>query len=94
MGQWRYEHDNDVSFDGEDESYSEYYAVLNEDESLVARVEWESDAKLIAAAPELLEALQCALEWIDNVPSDARLPMMPGFDRDWVDGIIAKALGE
>jgi hypothetical protein len=51
------------------------------------------DASLIAAAPELLEALKAALDWIDAVPSDTSLPTMPGFDRDWVDSVINKALG-
>lgn len=48
---------------------------------------------LIAAAPELLEALEAALEWIDAVPSEIALPAMPGFDRDWVNSIIKKARG-
>lgn len=53
-----------------------------------------ANQRMMAAAPELLEALQMALEWIDAVPSDTLLPAMPGFDRDEVNGIIAKALGE
>ena len=56
--------------------------------------ETRANAQLIAAAPELLEALQMALEWIDAVPSDTLLPAMPGFDRDEVNSIIAKATGE
>lgn len=45
------------------------------------------------AAPDLLEALRAALEWIDAVPPETVLPTMPGFDRDDVNIIIAKAEG-
>lgn len=54
----------------------------------------ERTASLISKAPELLEALQDALEWIDSVPQDTALPTMPGFDRDAVDTLIKEALGE
>lgn len=43
----------------------------------------------------LIEALQCALEWIDAVPTDmvATLPAMPGFDRDDVDELLTNVKG-
>ena len=36
----------------------------------------------------LYKALQDALDWIDAVPSDTILPVMPGFDRDDVTNLI------
>lgn len=40
---------------------------------------------------DLRTALQAALEYIDALPADtvAALPGMPGFDRDWVDELLA-----
>lgn len=37
---------------------------------------------------ELLDALEATLEWIDAVPQETVLPVMPGFDRDWVNGLV------
>lgn len=37
---------------------------------------------------ELLWALKAALDWIDSIPDDIKLPAMPGFDRDWVESLI------
>jgi len=39
---------------------------------------------------EALELLGYAFEWIDAVPEETPLPAMPGFDRDWADGVIDK----
>ena len=39
-------------------------------------------------ADRLKECLQLALGWIDAVPQETVLPVMPGFDRDYVDGVI------
>ena len=56
----------------------------------------KANAHLIAAAPELLEALEMALEWIDAVPSEsaASFPVMPRFDRDWVNELVSNVKGE
>lgn len=37
---------------------------------------------------ELRAALGAALDYIDALPSDLELPAMPGFDRDWADGLL------
>lgn len=37
---------------------------------------------------ELKESLQMAIDWIDAVPQETILPAMPGFDRDYVNGIL------
>jgi hypothetical protein len=36
-----------------------------------------------------MTALRASLKFIDSVPSDAPLPAMPGFDRDWMESMIA-----
>lgn len=41
-----------------DESFWDYFSVTDQDENEVAKVDDEKNANLIAAAPELLEALQ------------------------------------
>lgn len=43
---------------------------------------------------DLLDALRWALEYIDAIPSDvaACFPTMPGFDRDYVNGVIDERL--
>lgn len=45
------------------------------------------------AAPELLELVKAAFQWIDAVPKNTPLPSMPGLDRDWANSIIAKSEG-
>ena len=37
---------------------------------------------------ELLKVAEYALEYIDAIPKEVELPVMPGFDRDWADGVI------
>lgn len=43
---------------------------------------------------ELAKVARAALDWIDALPDDvvAKLPTMPGFDRDWAEETI-KATG-
>jgi hypothetical protein len=45
-------------------------------------------ADLSGLTAKLREALTWALAWIDAVPSDTALPTMPGFDRDYVNGLL------
>ena len=57
----------------------------------VAESQQNEIARLDGVIAELRVALGCALNWIDAVPSDAAasFPAMPGFDRDWVDGLLS-----
>ena len=36
-----------------------------------------------------MSALRESIKYIDSVPSDAPLPTMPGFDRDWMESMMA-----
>lgn len=38
---------------------------------------------------QLREALGWALDWIDAIPKETQLPTMLGFDRDYVNGLVA-----
>jgi hypothetical protein len=40
---------------------------------------------------KLREALEWALQYIDAIPADVVLPAMPGFDRDYVDGLVQES---
>jgi len=55
-GPWTYEYSNDVGDD--DEYFIEFYEVRTPDYKEVARVDNEADARLIAAAPEMLATLR------------------------------------
>jgi len=40
--------------------------------------------------PEIVKVVEALLEYIDALPEDvvARLPTMPGVDRDWVEQVV------
>ena len=42
---------------------------------------------------ELVEVTEAALTYIDAIPEESasKFPVMPGFDRDWVDNVIIKS---
>lgn len=44
---------------------------------------------MIQRIEDLEDAARALLEWIDSVPENVQLPVMPGIDRDWVDSIIS-----
>lgn len=37
---------------------------------------------------ELIDQITEGLMWIDAIPADQQFPAMPGFDRDWVEGLV------
>jgi len=53
--------------------------------------EAQANVNLIAAAPELLEALEDALDYIDNLDTE---PMYDNDKRNRAEAIISKARGE
>ena len=40
---------------------------------------------------ELLAVALVMKDWIDAVPDDTELPVMPGFDRDWAESVMSEA---
>lgn len=79
---WKYEWSNDVGPD--DDYYIEFFEVIAKDGTKIAQVEEEEDARLIAAAPELLGALMM-------------LEIRGGLGlqtREYIRSLINKATGE
>lgn len=76
------------------------YGLLSEPETGVRGVDMsqaKANAELIVRAVNnhdaLIGTLEAALEWIDAVPKDTPLPVMPGFDRDWANTLLARSRG-
>lgn len=87
---WTYERDNEVQWDGDDELYWEYFTINDDNGDDVARCDDEKTARLIVAAPELLEELIKVTEYLDDIAqsNDAQRFI------DSANLVIAKALGE
>lgn len=49
-----------------------------------------SPVDLLGVIFDLKNVARSALDWIDSVPQDTKLPTMPGFDRDWAEGVLSK----
>jgi hypothetical protein len=96
---WAFEYSNDVGPD--DDYFIEFFEILTTDCEVLARVEKESDARLMASAPDLLEALKEARATLATA--------LKSTAPDWfvtegdvkehlsikkMDAVIAKATGE
>jgi cell fate regulator YaaT (PSP1 superfamily) len=67
----------------------------DERENIIAKIaEQEANAHLIAAAPELLEALSVVLDAANDRRADALGHDLPPMVRDKIERAIAKARGE
>jgi hypothetical protein len=62
--------------------------VVTTDGAVMGGVYEEANARLIAAAPELLEALEAVAQLLDNGQ-----PIDPEHDGDWIRAAIANATG-
>ena len=92
-GPWVFEYDNDVG--DNDDYFIEFFSVRTQDSNeLIARVEEKTDARLIAAAPDLLEALQVLCEYAETSNDFRYGTLSTKFVRDVALPAIAKATGE
>ena len=95
-GPWEWEYDNDCIPDGYGGSYLVEFEILRgKDRQDILRADdrfylSDEDARLIAAAPDLLDSLQSYLAWADKtICLDADLRAI----REKVRAAIAKATG-
>lgn len=68
-GPWRAEYTNDTG--PEDDCFQQWWDIVNDDGDTIAEVYREANARLIAAAPELLNSLRRVLRMLEI--NDARL---------------------
>jgi hypothetical protein len=81
--------EENAALKAENERLLPYVDAFRREEGRADKLDRKVD-ELNAENERLREALQASLQWIDSVPSDTLLPTMPGFDRDYVDGLLAK----
>jgi hypothetical protein len=69
----------------------DWYAAKAGAFSVATQIKTELDARLIAAAPEMLAALEVCLEYFNSVPEREVGPSSEAYQA--VEKVIAKALG-
>ena len=85
---WTHEWSNDVG--PHDDYYFEFFEIRDAESNVIGQAEWVEDARIMSAAPELLEAL----EFIVKRHEPALANML--FGEGWVESarkVIAKARG-
>lgn len=90
---WIYEYDNDTG--PEDDYFEEFFTIYGKGRIEIARVHEREDARLIAAAPDLLEMLIEAnkeLEYLNDPKGFVSIKQEKIMDK--VRAAIAKATGE
>lgn len=89
-GPWTWDYSNDVGPD--DDYFIEFFEIRNDKHELVGRADREADARLIAAAPDLLEALQRLLVSVESHEDAKTLGELGSIGQAYA--AIAKATGE
>jgi hypothetical protein len=85
-GPWHAEHVGESD-------YGDVYEVYNVNTQIASSM-WEADARLIAAAPELLEALRYTLQYAEKLEKAAGLSSAANVSLDKARAAIAKAEGK
>ncbi len=98
-GPWTWEYSNDTG--PNDDYFIEFFEIRSQDGIKIAEVAEQEDARLIAAAPDLLEALESVWLWMENQADGQSKGGHATFDllmlreqRDIARAAIAKATGE
>ena len=73
---------------------SEYYYLVESEGYLIAKQERKADARLIAAAPELLRELKSAIFYIETYGGEVTSNFAAGENLNTIKTLIKKAEGE